>query len=126
MRCRGGICEKFENIPAQEKESHMSASLLERTLSNFFKDKSLKHFTKFFLSKATRFKPLSEPFYELNGFQDYFFEGEKRGEIFYEQALVKFFVSEISGQFFGQHPVPKVPILFRSSDDSSHKLHFLR
>ncbi len=62
----------------------MSSSLLEKKLSAFFEDRALKHFAEFFSTKTPKFKPLSEPFYELNGFQDYFSDGEKLGEIFYE------------------------------------------
>ena len=62
----------------------MSSSFLKTKLSAFFEDKSLNHFIEFFSAKTPKFKPLLEPFYELNGFQDYFSDGEKLGEIFYE------------------------------------------
>ncbi len=62
----------------------MASSPLENKLFAFFKDRDLKHFAEFFSIKTLKFKPLSEPLYELNGFQDYFSEGEKLGEIFYE------------------------------------------
>ncbi len=64
----------------------MSSSLLKKTLSSFFKDKSLKHFSDFFRTKTPKFKPFSEEenFCELTGFQEYFDFGEKLGEIFYE------------------------------------------
>jgi len=62
----------------------MSSSLLEKKLFAFFEDRSLKHFAEFFSTKTPKFKLLSEPFYELDGFQEYFSDGEKLGEIFYE------------------------------------------
>ena len=64
----------------------MNSSLLEKKLSAFFKDRSLKHFAEFFSTKTPKFKPFpeAERFCEGNGFQEYFSDGEKLGEIFYK------------------------------------------
>jgi hypothetical protein len=71
----------------------MSSYLLKDRLTAFFKDKNLKHFADFFRIKTTKFKPLMEHIYDLNSFQSHFSDGEKLGEIFYENEGKKLLIA---------------------------------
>jgi len=76
----------------------MSASFLKSKVSAFFSDKSLTHFTEFFSNKTLKFKPITTFLFDLEdaefqNFKDYFSEGEKLGEIFYEDEGKKLLIA---------------------------------